>query len=126
MQQGDALSVVFFALADPTRRAILRRLLTQGDASVAELAAPFDVTPRAISKQVRVLEDAGLVTRGRDAQRRPSRIRLEPLAEVDAWLEDYRAVWLQRFAQLAEQLEAEVAPDEMTAATSGDAERTGP
>jgi DNA-binding transcriptional ArsR family regulator len=99
----DALSSTFAALADPTRRAILARL-RDGDASVAELAEPFQMTPRAVSKHVAVLEAAGLVTRGRDAQRRPSRLRVEPLADLDAWLADYRKLWDRRFDRLALQL----------------------
>ena len=99
----DALSRTFAALADPTRRAILARLL-DGEASVAELAAPFDMTPRAVSKHISVLEAAGLVSRGRDAQRRPSQIRAEPLQTVDRWLETYRRLWNERFDRLAERL----------------------
>ncbi|GGO69290.1 ArsR/SmtB family transcription factor [Nonomuraea cavernae] len=99
----DTLSTVFAALADPTRRAILARLL-DGDASVTELAEPFAMTPRAVSKHIAVLESAGLVTRARDAQRRPSRIRVEPLVDVDAWLDSYRQVWQDRFDRLDERL----------------------
>jgi DNA-binding transcriptional ArsR family regulator len=99
----DQLSTTFAALTDPTRRAILERLM-KGDASVAELAEPFQMTTRAVSKHIGVLETAGLVTRGRDAQRRPSRIRAEPLAEVDAWLENYRRLWHRRFRRLDERL----------------------
>ena len=100
----DALSRTFQALADPTRRSILARLKEVGEASVAELAAPFDLTQRAISKHVGVLEEAGLVSRSRDAQRRPSRLRVEPLTEVDRWLEEYRGIWDERFAALREEL----------------------
>lgn len=96
----DQLSRTFAALADPTRRAILLRLRERGEASVGDLAAPFDLTPRAISKHIGVLEAAGLVSRGRDAQRRPSQLRIEPLVEIDAWLRDYRAVWDHRFTAL--------------------------
>lgn len=99
----DALSATFAALADPTRRAILDRLL-RGEASVAELAEPFAMTPRAVSKHVAVLEAAGLVTRGRDAQRRPSRIRADPLVDIDAWLQSYRRLWQHRFDHLDERL----------------------
>lgn len=74
--------------------------LMQGEASVAELAAPFEMTPRAVSKHIRVLESAGLVSRGRDAQRRPSQIRAEPLADVDEWLSAYRQLWMSRFERL--------------------------
>jgi len=99
----DALSVTFAALADPTRRAILAQL-RMGEASVAELAEPFALTPRAVSKHIAVLEAAGLVTRGRNAQRRPSRIRVEPLAGIDVWLESYRMLWNQRFDRMAQNL----------------------
>lgn len=99
----DPLSMTFAALADPTRRAILARLVA-GEASVAELAEPFDMTPRAVSNHISVLEAAGLVTKGRDAQRRPSRIRLEPLAQVDGWLETYRQLWSKRFDHLERRL----------------------
>jgi DNA-binding transcriptional ArsR family regulator len=97
------LDAVFSALADPTRRAILARL-RRGEASVAELAAPFDMTARAVSKHVAVLEAAGLVARGRDAQRRPTRIRPESLAEVDRWLDGYRQLWNDRFDRLSRRL----------------------
>jgi DNA-binding transcriptional ArsR family regulator len=109
----DPLSATFSALADPTRRAILARLL-QGEASVAELAAPFSMTPRAVSKHIGVLEAAGLVTRERDAQRRPSRIRAEPLVDVDTWLGSYRQLWLGRFGRLNARLVArrEAAPEQ--------------
>lgn len=99
MLHQDTMSLTFAALADPTRRAILDRL-RHGEASVAELAVPFDMTVRAVSKHIGVLEAAGLVTRGRDAQRRPSRIRAEPLAGIDVWLDDYRALWNSRFDRL--------------------------
>jgi DNA-binding transcriptional ArsR family regulator len=99
----DRLSTTFAALADPTRRAILARLL-DGDASVAELAEPFSMTLRAVSKHIGVLEAAGLVTRARDAQRRPSRLRAEPLADIDAWLQSYRQLWQARFDRLDRRL----------------------
>lgn len=104
----DQLTRTFAALADPTRRAILTTLRERGEASVTELATPFELTPRAISKHIGVLEAAGLVSRGRDAQRRPSRLRVEPLVEVDAWLEDYRTTWEHRFTAL----EADLAADD--------------
>jgi DNA-binding transcriptional ArsR family regulator len=97
----DRLSLTFNALADPTRRAILQRLL-KGQASVGELAEPFDMSTRAISKHIAVLEEAGLVTRARDAQRRPSRIRAQPLVEIDEWLKVYRCLWIDRFQRLGE------------------------
>lgn len=99
MPAADALSATFAALSDPTRRAILARLM-EGEASVAELAEPFRMTTRAVSKHIGVLEAAGLVSRGRDAQRRPSQIRAEPLAEVDEWLAGYRRLWTERFDRL--------------------------
>lgn len=103
----DTLSRTFAALADPTRRAILADLHERGEASVSELAVPFDLTSRAVSKHIAVLESAGLITRGRDAQRRPSRLRAQPLAEVDAWLTAYRSTWEHRFTAL----DAEMRPD---------------
>ena len=93
------LDATFLALADPTRRAILARLAL-GDASVAELAAPFDMSQPAISKHLKVLERAGLISVGQDAQRRPRRIDGRPLAEASAWLERYRAVWEANFERL--------------------------
>jgi len=103
-----SLDLVFSALADPTRRAILARL-AKGEASVAELAEPFDMTPRAISKHVAVLEAAGLVARGRDAQRRPSTLRIEPLRHIDDWLDPYRKLWNDRFDRLGAHLAAQTA-----------------
>ena len=93
------LDATFAALADPTRRAILARLAS-GEASVAELAEPFDMTQPAVSKHLRVLERAGLISRGRDAQRRPSRLEAKPLAEANEWLEKYRKFWEGRFEHL--------------------------
>lgn len=111
---ADQLTRTLAALADPTRRAILKTLRERGEASVAELAAPFELTPRAVSKHIGVLESAGLVSRGRDAQRRPSRLRVEPLVELDSWLQEYRAVWEHRFAALDADLgtEASAGPRE--------------
>jgi DNA-binding transcriptional ArsR family regulator len=102
----DRLSLTFNALADPTRRAILQRLL-KGQASVGELAEPFDMSTRAISKHIAVLEAAGLVTRARDAQRRPSQIRAQPLVEIDEWLKVYRCLWIDRFQRLGEAVRAQ-------------------
>jgi DNA-binding transcriptional ArsR family regulator len=99
MRPSDRLDATFAALADPTRRAILARLVS-GDASVTELAEPFAMSQPAISKHLKVLERAGLISRGRDAQRRPCRIEVEPLAEANGWLEDYRRLWEQRFRRL--------------------------
>ena len=95
----DRLNATFAALADPTRRAILARLAV-GEASVNDLAQPFAMSQPAISKHLKVLERAGLIDRGRDAQRRPCRIRAQPLAEANAWLEGYRQLWESRFQQL--------------------------
>jgi DNA-binding transcriptional ArsR family regulator len=93
------LDATFLALADPTRRAILARL-AQGEASVAELAAPFTMSQPAISKHLKVLERAGLISVGHDAQRRPRRIEGRPLAEASDWLERYRGIWEQNFERL--------------------------
>jgi DNA-binding transcriptional ArsR family regulator len=93
------LDATFAALSDPTRRAILGRL-TSGEASVAELAQPFSMTQPAISKHLKVLERAGLISRGRDSQRRPSRIEPKPLVEVARWLERYRQFWEPSFLRL--------------------------
>lgn len=101
----QTLDAVFSALADPTRRAILQRL-AQGEASVAELAEPFDITPRAVSLHVAVLEKAGLVSRSKAAQRRPSRLELAPLMQVDAWLGDYRRLWEGRLDRMQDALDA--------------------
>jgi len=95
----DRLDATFAALADPTRRAILARLAV-GEASVTELARPFAMSQPAISKHLKVLERAGLVSRGRDAQRRPRRLEAKPLAEATAWLERYRRLWERRFRRL--------------------------
>lgn len=103
------LDLTFAALADTTRRAILARLL-EGEASVAELAEPFALTPRAISKHVGVLEAAGLVSRTRAAQRRPSRIQAAPLSEVDRWLDSYRVLWNGRFDRMQSRIEKETKP----------------
>jgi DNA-binding transcriptional ArsR family regulator len=93
------LDATFAALADPTRRAILARL-ADGDASVLELARPFAMTQPAISKHLRVLERAGLVSRGKDAQRRPARLEAKPMAEATAWLEAYRRFWEGNYQNL--------------------------
>ena len=104
MTQSSRLDATFAALADPTRRAILARLAL-GEASVNELAKPFDMSQPAISKHLKVLERAGLISRGRDAQRRPRRIEAKPLAEADEWLGKYRKLWEKRFRQLDDLLE---------------------
>jgi DNA-binding transcriptional ArsR family regulator len=95
----DPLDATFAALADPTRRAILARLAS-GEASVTELAEPFAITQPAISKHLKVLERAGLVSRGREAQRRPRRLEARPLAEAVEWLERYRRFWEGRYQRL--------------------------
>lgn len=97
--QARQLDATFAALADPTRRAILARL-ARGDASVGELARPFAMSQPAISKHLKVLERAGLVSRGRDAQRRPRRLEARPLAAATAWLERYRRHWEANFQRL--------------------------
>jgi DNA-binding transcriptional ArsR family regulator len=99
LAQAQRLDSTFAALADPTRRAILARLAS-GDASVMEIAAPFSISQPAISKHLDVLERAGLVSRGRDGQRRPCRIEAKPLAEADAWIERYRQIWEGNFERL--------------------------
>ena len=99
------LDATFAALADPTRRAILARLAT-GEASVNELAEPFAMSQPAISKHLKVLEKAGLITQGRDAQRRPRRLEAAPLAEANAWLENYRKFWEASYEQLDALLDA--------------------
>lgn len=93
------LDATFAALADPTRRAILARL-ADGEATVTELAEPFAMSQPAISKHLKVLEHAGLISRGRDAQRRPCRIEVQPLAEANVWLERYRRIWEQNYQRL--------------------------
>lgn len=95
----DRLDRTFAALADPTRRAILARL-TSGEATVTELMQPFAISQPAISKHLQVLEKAGLISRGRDAQRRPRRLEAGPLAEADKWLERYRQIWEGSFERL--------------------------
>jgi DNA-binding transcriptional ArsR family regulator len=99
MVASDTLDATFAALADPTRRAILARLAT-GDATVTELAAPFAMSQPAVSKHLRVLERAGLVSRGRDAQRRPCRLVAEPLRTATDWLADYRDYWETSYQRL--------------------------
>lgn len=103
------LDTAYAALADPTRRAILARLAS-GQASVTELAEPFAMSQPAISKHLKVLERAGLISRGRDAQRRPRRLEAKPLAQATAWLERYRQFWegnFQRLDALLDELQAQ-------------------
>jgi DNA-binding transcriptional ArsR family regulator len=99
----DQLSTIFAALADPTRRAILARL-AQGEASVKELAEPFAISPPAVTKHLKVLQRAGLITQGRQAQWRPCRLEAAPLKELADWLEDYRRFWDHSFQRLDEYL----------------------
>ena len=99
MKPSNRLNATFAALADPTRRAILARLAS-GDVSVMELARPFAMSQPAISKHLKVLEHAGLISRGRDAQRRPCRIAPMPLAQASGWLESYRQFWEGSFQRL--------------------------
>ena len=103
-QTPPSLDATFAALADPTRRAILARLAS-GEASVSELAEPFAMSQPAISKHLKVLEKAGLISRGRDAQRRPRRLEAAPLADATEWLENYRRFWEASYAHLDALLE---------------------
>jgi DNA-binding transcriptional ArsR family regulator len=100
---SDALSATFQALADPTRRALLARLV-EGEATVNQLAAPFDVSLQAISRHLKVLETAGLISRGREAQWRPCRLDTAPLRTVDNWLRRYRALWEGSFDRMDDYL----------------------
>ncbi len=104
MQTQDALSATFAALADPTRRAILARL-SAGEASVTELAEPFDMSLPAVSKHLKVLEHAGLISRSREAQWRPCKLEPKALMRVDDWLDVYRRLWEQRFDRLDDYLQ---------------------
>ena len=104
MRLAKRLDATFAALADPTRRAILARLAT-GAASVTDLAKPFKISQPAISKHLKVLEKAGLIATGQDAQRRPRRIVAKPLAEASKWLEEYRQLWEANFQRLDDLLD---------------------
>jgi DNA-binding transcriptional ArsR family regulator len=121
MNSPGNLDTTFAALADPTRRAILARLAL-GEASVTELAEPFAMSQPAISKHLKVLERAGLISRGRDAQRRPRRIEARPLAEATEWLEAYRQFWEDRFQRLDMLLDG-MKNDEMKAELKNTKER---
>jgi DNA-binding transcriptional ArsR family regulator len=99
----DQLSLTFAALADPTRRAMLARL-AEGEATVNELAAPFDISLQAVSKHLKVLERAGLISRGRDAQWRPCRLEVAPLDGANDWIERYRDIWRNRLDRLDEEI----------------------
>jgi DNA-binding transcriptional ArsR family regulator len=108
--QTDQLSTTFAALADPTRRAILAQLVS-GEASVSQLAEPFEMSMPAVSKHLKVLEKAGLITRGREAQWRPCRIEAGPLKDAAAWIEHYRRFWEESFDRLDEYLQELKAKD---------------
>ncbi|MGE5625484.1 MAG: ArsR/SmtB family transcription factor [Bacillota bacterium] len=110
---SDQLSATFAALADPTRRAILARLAT-GETSVTELAAPFEISKPAVTKHLKVLERAGLISRGRHAQWRPCRLKASPLKDVSNWVEQYRRHWEERLDRLDEYLK-ELQAQEQTA-----------
>src|SRR5258706_6141046 len=117
-QSNARLDATFAALADPTRRAILARLVS-GEASVTELAAPFAMSQPAISKHLKVLERAGLISRGQDAQRRPRRLEAKPLAEVSNWLEHYRQTLEASFQRLDLLLDEMTAKDQKHGRTHG-------
>ena len=103
LMSPDRLSITFSALADPTRRAILARLVS-GESSVTELAEPFEMSLPAVSKHLKALEHAGLITRGREAQWRPCRLEAGPLKDVSKWLEHYRRFWERSFDRLEDYL----------------------
>ena len=115
--ENDPLSLTFAALADPTRRAILARLATR-EATVNELAEPFQITLQAVSKHLKVLERAGLISRGRDAQFRPCRLEAAPLDDAIGWIERHRKVWTVRFDQLEQHLRNIQNPSQTTARTN--------
>jgi len=115
----DPLSAQFAALADPTRRAILARLAT-GEATVMELSEPFEISQPAITKHLKVLENAGLITRTRDAQRRPARLEPQALKRVDEWLDRYRKLWKDRLDGLAEHLREVQAAEEAAKKDKGE------
>jgi DNA-binding transcriptional ArsR family regulator len=120
--ESDRLDAIFSALADPTRRAILKRLAS-GEATVMELAEPFDMTLPAVSKHLKVLERAGLIVRGRDKQWRPCKLDPAPLQEVATWLEAYRQFWEESFDRLDEYLHL---LQERSAARPADSETSAP
>lgn len=119
---SNHLDSTFAALADPTRRAILSRL-SSGECSVNELAEPFEMSRPAISRHLKVLEKAGLIARGREAQWRPCRLEATPLKEVHDWIEEYRRFWEQSFDRLDDYLQELQAQDAATKAKSGRAGR---
>lgn len=120
---ASVLDATFAALADPTRRAILARLAT-GEATVQELAAPFSISLPAISKHLKVLEGAGLITRGRDAQRRPCQLRAEALDDITAWAAETRRIWEERFDRLEAYLQELQSADYKQKTEGNDNERT--
>lgn len=120
---ASALDATFFALADQTRRAIIARLAA-GEATVQELAAPFAISLPAISKHLKVLENAGLITRGRDAQRRPCALRAEALDEITAWADATRRIWNERFDRLDAYLQELQSADYKQKIEGNDDERT--
>jgi DNA-binding transcriptional ArsR family regulator len=128
MQATDALSATLSALADPTRRAILARL-SQGAATVNELAEPFDISLPAISRHLKVLEGAGLISRGREAQWRPCTLEAEPLKAVDGWLSKYRRFWEGSFdrmdAYLAQITQTQSKPDQNRSGQTRQGDRKG-
>jgi DNA-binding transcriptional ArsR family regulator len=121
VSQDEQLDQIFAALADPTRRAILARL-ARGDATVMELAEPFDISLPAISKHLKVLERAGLISRGRDAQWRPCRLETAPLKEAQRWIDTHREIWEESFSRLddlLQELQAGNGPTESEAPKRG-------
>ena len=122
---SDPISATFAALSDPTRRAILERLAA-GEASVTELAAPFDMSLPAITKHLKVLERAGLITRSRDAQWRPCKLQVKPLQEASNWIEQYRQFWEESFDRLdayLKELQSQEQPEEQTKEEKEDVRR---
>jgi DNA-binding transcriptional ArsR family regulator len=125
---ADHLSTTFAALADPTRRAILARL-ANGETSVSELAEPFDMSLPAVSKHLKVLERAGLIVRGREAQWRPCRLQADPLKDAARWIEDYRQHWEQKLDRLGaylQELHATRQPKKRTRRQSGSGRKPAP
>ena len=119
----DPLSITFAALADPTRRAILSRL-AGGEATVNELAAPFDMTHQAVSRHLKVLEHAGLITRSRDGQFRPCRLEVERLEPAVEWIDRHRRIWQNRFDQLDQHLRSLTGPTSSRTTDPTDPTRT--
>lgn len=124
MSPATLLDATFSALADPTRRAILARL-AKGDATVMELAEPFDISQPAISKHLKVLENAGLIARSREATKRPCTLTAKPMAEATQWLEGFRKIWEGNFTRLDGLLEEMKSLERIDAGTRADAHGTG-